>query len=179
MTIIVPETPDHYDAIRQLTVAAFAASELGYNGEADLIDALRANAPGLLGLVALVAEEVVGHILFSPATIQSESALLHGTALAPIAVLPAQQRRGIGTELITQGLRRLDDCDTDFVIVAGHPAYYPRFGFLPAHALRITHGFLGMPQEILFLRPHSRLGTAFPNGGRAYFHAAFGEQYGG
>ena len=68
MTTIVVENPKHYDAVRQLTIDAFASSELGHNGEAELIDAVRAHCDGLLSLVALDDGQAVGHILFSPAT---------------------------------------------------------------------------------------------------------------
>jgi putative acetyltransferase len=65
MISIVDENPGHYSAIRQLTINAFAGSEHGYNGEADLIDTIRARGGRSLSLVATANGEVLGHILFS------------------------------------------------------------------------------------------------------------------
>jgi predicted N-acetyltransferase YhbS len=71
MTVIVEEMPQHYAAVRQLTIDAFAHSDLGYNGEADLIEAIHEHCEISLSLVAIHDNEVVGHILFSPATIRT------------------------------------------------------------------------------------------------------------
>jgi putative acetyltransferase len=74
----------------------------------------------------------VGHILFSPVTLEGPKSTLKGMGLAPMAVLPEYQGRGIGSRLVREGLRRLKRASIPFVIVLGHPGYYPRFGFSPA-----------------------------------------------
>ena len=56
-------------------------------------------------------------------------------ALAPMSVLPAWQRRGIGSVLVREGLHACRAAGHDVVVVVGHPAFYPRFGFIPARPL--------------------------------------------
>ena len=85
-----------------------------------------------LSLVAVVQNRVVGHVLFSPATVESEGSVVRGMGLAPMAVLPEWQRRGIGSELIGSGIAGLASRQCPFVLVLGHAEYYPRFGFEPA-----------------------------------------------
>ena len=177
MAVIIPESPDHYPAIRQVTIDAFEASELGYGGEADLIDAVRRQCKDFLSLVALEDDKVVGHLLFSPATIHSGSAILQGMALAPMTVLSARQRKGIGAALVEEGLRRVEESDARFVIVLGHPDYYPRFGFRPAAEFSVVHGFEGIPQELLFLRPVAGNGPPGVIASRVFFSSVFGQQF--
>ena len=114
-------------AIREVNISAF-----GQNQEADLVNKLRQNCDGLMSLVAVIQNHVVGHILFSPATIEFEDRTIRGMGLAPMAVLPEYQRRGIGAELIHTGITRLKSRGCPFVVVLGHADYYPRFGFEPA-----------------------------------------------
>ena len=112
-------------AIRRVTTEAF-----GQPDEAEIVDALRKNGADRLSLVALDGDDVVGHILFTPATLEH----VEGMGLAPMAVLPGRQRDGIGSELVRRGLDELRERDCPFVIVLGHPEYYPRFGFERASA---------------------------------------------
>lgn len=177
MIWVTNETADHYDAVRQLTIDAFAASEFGHCGEADLIDAIRHQCNNAVSFVALEEDRVVGHILFSPATIRCDTKTHYGMALAPLTVLPSHQRQGIGAMLIRHGMRKLAVPDVAFTVVAGHPGYYPRFGFIPAEKMSVTHGFSGMPQDVLFLHTQD-LHQRFRDG-IVYFHTAFGAQHGG
>ena len=177
MTIIARELPEHFEAVRQLTIDAFTASEFGHNGEAELIDVIRSHSDDYLSLVAIDDDRVVGHILFSPATIHSKGSIINGMGLAPMAVLPTYQRSGVGSALVNGGLQRLTDTSAAFTIVAGHTDYYPRFGFLPAQDYAVTHGFKEMPQEILFVRPHNATTASAIKGGLAYYHIAFGPQH--
>ena len=86
----------------------------------------------VLSLVALMQNQVVGHILFTPVIVESEDNIVKGMALAPMAVLPEYQRQGIGSELIRTGIEKLKMRQCPFIIVLGHAEYYPRFGFEPA-----------------------------------------------
>jgi len=117
------EAPCDIPAIREVNRRAF-----GQDHEGNIIDALRTNRAALLSLVASMTGQVVGHIMYSPATVGT----LNGAALGPVAVLPDHQRRGIGSRLIKTGNRMLKNSACPFIVVLGHAAYYPRFGFVPA-----------------------------------------------
>jgi putative acetyltransferase len=137
--MIRPEEPRDLDAIRAVHLAAF-----GQSAEADLVDALR---PGTVSLVAEIDGAVVGHVLFSPVEVGGSPAL----ALAPMGVLPAFQRRGIGSELVRRGLDAGARLGHGVVIVLGHAEYYPRFGFRPAR----PHGIVppwDVPDEVFLAR---------------------------
>ena len=94
---------------------------------------------------------MIGHIVYSPIEVGGVT----GAALGPMAVLPERQRAGIGSLLVTEGLRRLEARGCPFVMVIGHPTYYPRFGFVPASRHGITCEW-DVPDEafmILVLQP--------------------------
>ncbi len=101
----------------------------GRPDEAELVDELRGDEHALLSLVANIGARVVGHILFSRMWIKTSRGLVSAVALAPVSLLPEFQRKGIGGLLIQHGLEILQERRERIVIVAGHPAYYPRFGF--------------------------------------------------
>jgi putative acetyltransferase len=128
-----PERPTDVAAIRIVHERAFAPS----GEEADLVDALRRSAELELSLVGMAEDAVVAHIAFSRAHVGDEPVL----ALAPMGVLPEYQRRGIGSALVSEGLRRASRTTFPLVVVLGHPAYYPRFGFEPAEPLGIGAPF--------------------------------------
>jgi len=114
--------------------SVFRVNELafGRSGEAKLVDALRAGAQPTISLVAEQEGQVVGHIFFSPVAIESETETSTAIGLAPMAVLPARQRQGIGSQLVRAGLAECQGLGQNAVVVLGHPEFYPRFGFVPA-----------------------------------------------
>ena len=124
MIEIREERSDDVPAVRDLNRRAF-----GQDQESNIVDALRTNAAALLSLVATLNGQVVGHIMYSPLSIDGK---FEGAALGPMAVLPQCQRQGIGSKLIEAGNRKLKDDGCPFIIVVGHADYYPRFGFKPA-----------------------------------------------
>lgn len=140
------EAPGDVAAIHALNVAAFDT-----DAEARLVDALRANGALTLSLVATANGEIVGHIAFSPVTIESDGRTFHGVGLAPMAVAPARQRHGIGGRLIADGLRRLRAMGQPFCVVLGHADYYPRHGFerASAHGIRWEKP---VPDDIFFVQ---------------------------
>jgi putative acetyltransferase len=125
--IVRPERPGDARAIREVNEQAF-----GRAAEADLVDALRDRGKAVLSLVAVCEERVTGHILFSSVTIESGGPVTAAVGLGPMAVLPAHQRQGIGSRLVRAGLDACRRAGHAQVVVLGHPAYYPRFGFVPA-----------------------------------------------
>lgn len=128
--LIRAEVPTDVEAIHRVHEAAFENS-----AEANLVDALCQGGFARVSLVACVNEQVVGHVLFSHLDIVAEHAESRTPALslAPVAVLPHWQRRGVGSQLIRSGLEQALASGYRIVIVLGEPAYYERLGF--AHAL--------------------------------------------
>jgi putative acetyltransferase len=127
------ETPEDIPAIHHVHTAAF-----GQPNEADLVDALRWHNALTISLIAILGGRLVGHIAFSPVTITSSTATMEALGLAPMAVLPAYQRQGIGSKLVEAGLTACHRTPYGIVVVLGHPHYYPRFGFVPAKPLGIV-----------------------------------------
>lgn len=163
---IRPEQPEDRAAVRRVNEAAF-----GQPDEADLVDAIREAAAPLVSLVAVSDSDVIGHILFSPVTLTPPSDL-SAMGLAPMAVLPKHQHRGVGTALVEAGLSACTALDVDAVFVLGHPTYYPRFGFVPAslHGFRCTYP---APDEAFMVRAlyPERLADL---SGTVHYHPAFG-----
>jgi putative acetyltransferase len=144
--IIRDEWPDDAPGIRSLLQAAFSSSV-----EADLVDRLRASCPDRLSLVAHEGTEVVGHILFTPVVIDTGATRIEGSGLAPMAVLPEQQRAGIGSALVRAGLERLRRAGCPFVVVVGYPEYYSRFGFGPASRQGLRCQWDEVPDEAFMM----------------------------
>ena len=119
--------------------------------EVDIVDKLRQACPEALSLVAEDKGRIVGHILFTPAVIECGNREIHGMALAPMAVAPDRQCEGIGTTLVNHGLKVLQERTRPFVIVLGHPDYYPRFGFERASGYNITSQWEGVPDDAFMI----------------------------
>jgi putative acetyltransferase len=136
-------------AIYAVHAAAFPTEE-----EARLVDRLRAAGHASVSLVAEIGEseaadvattrvvkQIVGHILLSPVVIDGPPDGCHGLGLAPMAVVPAWQRRGVGSALVRAGLAACRGAGCGFVVVLGHPDFYPRFGFARASALGLQNEY--------------------------------------
>lgn len=126
-------------------------SAFGQPAEPDLVDVLRRSCPEGVSLVAVQGEEIVGHILFTPVVIKTKEQEIWGMGLAPMAVLPEYQLQGIGSKLIMRGIELMKDEQHPFIIVLGHPTYYPRFGFVPADQYGISCQYSEVPPEAFMI----------------------------
>ncbi|MFC3712415.1 GNAT family N-acetyltransferase [Sphingoaurantiacus capsulatus] len=153
-------TPADIDAIRAVETAAF-----GQPDEPALVDRLRSDGDALVELVAVEAGAITGHILFSRLGIGATN----GAALAPVAVLPDRQGRGIGGALIHAGLDRCRALTLPAVVVLGHADYYPRFGFSATLGERLTGPFSGPSFMAIELTP-----GGLPAGAGIRYAPAFG-----
>jgi putative acetyltransferase len=128
------ELPRDEVAVRETNEQAFGAPT-----EATLVDRLR-GSPDSISLVAAIADRVVGHILFTPISIEP-AAHVRVAGLAPLAVRPENQRMGIGSQLVRAGLDHCRQRGYAAVVVVGHPEFYPRFGFMQARTRGLTCEF--------------------------------------
>jgi putative acetyltransferase len=141
---IRPVTEADRAAVRAVNEAAFETP-----AEADLVEALHEKCVSLVSLVADADGGVVGHILFSPVSL-NEYAHLNVMGLGPMAVLPDYQRKGVGSALVRRGLTNCKDLGCCAVVVVGYPEYYPRFGFAPArrYALQCEYD---VPEDVFMV----------------------------
>ena len=152
-------------AVRAINLAAFDTAE-----EADLVDALRQDPAWIEGLSLVATDgrgQPVGHALLTRAHIGEVPAL----CLAPCAVLPGHQRKGAGSAVISAALGAARDRGELFVVVLGHPGYYPRFGFTRAAGYGISVS-IGVPEESLMALSLDESRT--PPGGLVRYAAPFG-----
>lgn len=153
-----------YVTIRQVVRHAF-----GQGDEATLVEQLRADGDALVELVAASDIAIQAHILYSPLAIERDGESLRAAALAPVSVLPAFQKQGLGGELIRAGNARCRELDCVGVVVLGHAAYYPRFGFSPQIAESLQAPFSGPHFMALEFEP-----GALARGGKVQYARAFG-----
>jgi len=138
MVVLVDERTEHRDDVKALHRAVF-----GSEYEAELVDRLDRDGLVVASLVALAGDVVVGHVLFSDLVVEIDGRPISAASLAPLAVRPDFQGKGIGAQLVTKGLRILRDRGRTAVIVLGHPGYYRRFGFSAALARKVAGPFKG------------------------------------
>ena len=130
------EEPNDARAIRRVIVAAFKGQL-----EADLVDTLRRYDKVSASLVATLGHAIVGHVLLSDVALHGPGLSPRGTGLAPLAVRPALQRRGIGAALMRAAIADAREAGYGFMVLLGDPAYYRRFGFRTAATLGLACEF--------------------------------------
>lgn len=146
-----------YEEVFQLNYLAFQNRE----DESRLVERIRLSDQFILEL-SLIAEEnhhIVGHVIFSKAEVVDEENSHEVIVLAPIAVMPSHQKRGVGSKLIQEGLKRCAELGYEFVFLIGHPTYYPKFGFKPAKNYGFELKQFRVPDEV-FMFCDLKEGTA-------------------
>lgn len=168
--LIRPEQPEDFDAISKVHQLAFDRLD-----EAILVDRLRDTAKPNVSLVAENDDgQIIGHILFTPASIHAPHGDIAGMGLAPMAVDPDYQLLGIGTKLIKAGINAIAQMSYAFIIVLGHVDYYPRFGFVPASLRNVRCQWTGIPDEAFMILVLDPISMQHVNG-TAYYHPVFEE----
>ena len=150
MPDIQPERTKDIPAVRELNQRAFGRSD-----EGRLVDLVRQRDEPVISLVAVESDHVVGHILFSPVSIESSQQTHRAVGLGPMAVRPDSQRQGISRQLIEKGLQVCREAGYEIVVVLGHPSYYPRFGFTLAreHGIHWEQEVPGDAFMVMELKP--------------------------
>lgn len=142
------EEKKDFEAVYSVVKCAFASAEHADGKEQELVEDLR-NSEAFVPELSLVAEregEIVGHILFTKASVDGNPVL----ALAPVSVLPEYQRKGVGKTMIQEGHRIAQSMGYAYSVVLGDPGYYCRMGYLPAEHFGITPP-KGLPGEYLMV----------------------------
>ena len=130
------ETVEDIPGIRKVEEAAF-----GRFTEADLVDLCRQRGRAALSLVAVEAGRIMGHILFTPVSLEPAHPVWNGLGIGPLAVLPEFQRTGIGSRLMTIGLEICRRNGCDFIVLLGDPAFYCHFGFIPGREFGLSSDY--------------------------------------
>lgn len=161
------EEPSDAAQVREVNDLAF-----GTTTESRLVNALR-DARGSVSLVATVDSRIIGHILFTPVTIEPPTAA-RVAGLGPMSVRPEHQRAGVGSLLVRAGLDECSRRGYQGVVVVGHPEYYPRFGFVPAHTQGLTCEFPVPPGVFMVLELEADALRAVS--GLVRYHPEFGTE---
>ena len=165
VTVRPVRNEDHAEIQRLLKVA------FGGPDEAVLVDLLRGNGDMLLELAALRDARIAGCIAFSRAWIETAAERVPVACLAPVAVDPACQSRGIGAELVRRGLAMLEKMHETVVFVLGEPGYYSRFGFVSKAAQSFPSQFSEAASDAHMIRQSADRQPIPP--GRLVYSAAF------
>jgi putative acetyltransferase len=155
--------PEDREAIRAVHVSAFPAAL-----EADLVETLVEAKDATLSLVAEQDGQVLGHILCSRMEVEGDGKPVRAVGLAPVAVIPDLQGKGIGAALIRAAIERSRAAGEQMMFVLGEPDYYSRFGFSADAARPFASPYAG--EYFMAIRFD---GAAPPQAGRADYAPAF------
>ena len=161
--IIRDEEPRDFETIKTILLQAFEGHPHSDQTEYRLVELLREQNAMTVAFVAEKNGMVVGHIAFSPVTIDGKE--MSWFALGPVAVRPDLQKQGIGSQLIHAGLEALKQKNASGCLLVGYPEYYNRFGFLSQEKIVYEK----VPNEYLLVLPFN---NEIPSG-IVYFHSAF------
>lgn len=163
--LIRTEQKNDHAVVHAVNISAFSTP-----AEAELVDALREQVQPIISLVAEVSGDITGHIMFSPTSLSGDASLKM-MGLAPMAVAPEQQRKGIGSMLVRAGLEECRLLGVAAVVVLGHPEFYPRFGFSPASRFGMDSEY-DVAKE-LFMAIELQAGALSGESGTIKYHAVF------
>lgn len=164
MVTIRDEVPQDIASIYNVNKEAF-----GQEKEADLVNNLRVRKVLVISLVAVKDGEIIGHIAFSPVDITPGNSNIKALTLAPLAVKPGYQNMGVGSRLVSTGLEQCRKKGWEIVVLAGHPNYYPRFGFVQARELECE---VEVPDEA-WMVAELKKGTLSGVKGKVFFQPEF------
>ncbi|MCP4357246.1 MAG: N-acetyltransferase [Chloroflexi bacterium] len=164
--VIREEEKQDIEAVYAVNESAFGRAD-----EAELVNRLREVGVELISLVALMEGQIVGHALFSPMTLRSESETWPTVGLGPIGVLSIYQKQSIGGKLISAGMTACHAAGYEELFVLGHPSYYPRFGFRVTRPYHIRCAY-DVPEDV-FMVVELRPGALNGKSGIAHYHPAF------
>lgn len=139
MLEIREENINDYEQVYNVIKTAFEKAEHNDGNEQDLVIALRKSNSFIpeLALVAVYENKIIGYVLFTKIKIGDSTEL----ALAPLAVLPEYQRKGVGMRLITEGHRIAKQLNYNYSVVLGSNKYYSKSGYIPASKYNIKAPF--------------------------------------
>lgn len=171
------ERDGDFPHIFDLTEAAFARAEESDHREQFLVERLHRSAT-FIPQLSLVAEtddgEIVGYVLLTEVRIVSENGTATSLAVAPLAVRPGFQRRGIGAALLGKAHETAAALGYGTAVLLGHEKYYPRFGYRRAIDYGVEFPF-DVPPELCMIR-ELRPGAADGLSGTVHYPAPFFEQ---
>jgi len=141
--VIRREEDDDYSAVNNVLTSAFESNEEGQVEEAALVKRLRKDSSFKpeFSLVAILNEELIGHVLLTDIDIVLDKITFKSLALAPVSVLPKYQRKGVGSKLILAAHDQAIKSNYKSICLIGHSDYYPRFGYHPASQYGIKFPF--------------------------------------
>ena len=148
MALIIRTEQEHDEK----EVAHILQQAFGGTDEVLLVERLRKSGIPLIALVAEKDDTLVGYILFSPVTLENTSVAISIAGLAPMAVLPTWQNKGIGSKLVEAGLEECNKVGYEAIVVLGHSQFYTRFGFVSSVAHNI-HSEYDVPPEVFMIKP--------------------------
>jgi predicted N-acetyltransferase YhbS len=151
--VLRTERKEDYEEVIKLTDLAFKDMPFSSHNEGELVRKLRKGINFIedLSIVAVLGDKIIGHILFTTINIVEGEKIFKSLILAPVSVVPEYQRKGIGSQLIREGLERAKKSGYTSVIVVGHPEYYPKFGFEPAAKYNLKSS-IEVPTEVFMVQ---------------------------
>lgn len=172
--LIKPVHLNDYPQIDSVIKNAFEQSDLGYNGEVEIVHSLRklADYNPQLEIGAYYNETLIGMGLLSSGYIKKENQILKGMILAPVAVDPAFQKQGAGKQIIHQLEKKAAELKIPFIHLVGHPEYYQQLGYSPISNWNLTSVLTG-PSDVFMIKELTDNSLADFKNGQVHYNRVF------